>query len=108
MAVAYAVNARLSAACWVAPSANALRSHIVDVVLQGEALNPLCGKLACSQIREIATFHQPFGAWLDDFPDHGIDELPVFHFRSQGNSPRDLFSAPSVDPLRQIGRIFRP
>src|SRR6476620_3201175 len=52
-------------------------AHIVDVVLQGETLNPASGELACSQIGEVAALHQPVRARLDNLPDYGVDELPV-------------------------------
>src|SRR5512138_2000390 len=52
-------------------------AHIVDVVLQGETLDPASGELACSQIGEVAALHQPVRARLDNLPDYGVDELPV-------------------------------
>jgi len=52
-------------------------AHIVDVVLQGEALDPAASELACSQVGEVAALHQPVRARLDDVPEHGVDELPI-------------------------------
>ena len=56
-------------------------AHIVDVVLQGEALDPAGGELARSQVGEVAALHQPVHARLNDLPDDRVDKLPVTRVR---------------------------
>jgi hypothetical protein len=50
-------------------STSAPNAHIVDVVLNGEPLDPAGGELVCPQIGEVAALHQTVRARLDDFLD---------------------------------------
>jgi hypothetical protein len=52
---------------------------IVQVMLQGEALEPFSGELSFSQLGKVADIHKLFHARLDELSNERVDKTPIFH-----------------------------